>query len=308
MIKKRKEVFKKIFEKIKEKIYFIYAHQYKKLLWIPFLLVLFALGVLVHNYLVTGDFVNKGVSLKGGTTITIDQPFDSKEIEEYLKQKFPEREITVRTLSSAGKSIGIAVDSDAQENKEIQSLTLALEEKLNLKKEDYGVEVIGSSLSKSFFRQAFVALVIAFLLMGGVVFLYFKTLAPGLAVILAAFSDILVTLALFNLTGNKLSTAGIAAFLMLIGYSVDTDILLSTWVLKRRGGSVMERVLGAMKTGLTMSLTSLIVILVAFFLVRSEVIKQIMLILLLGLLVDLVMTWIQNAGILRIYLERKNKS
>ena len=126
--------------------------------------------------------------------------------------------------------------------------------------------------------------------------------------ILAAASDIVVTLAIFNLTGIKLSTAGIAAFLMLIGYSVDTDILLSTRVLKRVGdGPVMERIYGAMKTGLTMSATTLTAILVAMIFAQSEVIKQIMIILFIGLLVDLVMTWLQNTGILRLYLERKGK-
>ena len=124
---------------------------------------------------------------------------------------------------------------------------------------------------------------------------------------LAAASDIIVTLAIFNLTGMKLGTAGIAAFLMLIGYSVDTDMLLSARVLKRREGTVMERVLGAMKTGLTMSATTLAAISVALFFVQSEVIKQIMVILLIGLIVDLLMTWIQNVGILRWYLEKKAK-
>jgi len=35
-------------------------------------------------------------------------------------------------------------------------------------------------------------------------------------------------------------------------------------------------------------------------------VKQIMIILLIGLLVDLLMTWIQNVGILRLYLARKH--
>jgi len=183
-----------------------------------------------------------------------------------------------------------------------------LESKLSLEKKDYGVEVMGSSLGKSFFKQTIYALLIAFLLMGIVVFLYFRTIAPSLAVMLAAFSDIVVTLAIFNLTGIKLGTAGIAAFLMLIGYSVDTDVLLSTRVLKRKEGTVMERVRGAMKTGLTMSGTTLTAVIVALIFVKSEVIGQIMLILLIGLLVDLVMTWIQNVGILRLYLEKERKN
>jgi len=143
--------------------------------------------------------------------------------------------------------------------------------------------------------------------MGIVVFIYFKTFAPSMAVILAALSDIVVTLAVFNLTGIKLSTAGIAAFLMLIGYSVDTDILLSTRVLKRKEGSVMDRVYNAMRTGLTMSATTLSAVLIALIFVQSEIVKQIMIILFIGLLVDLIMTWIQNVGILRLYLEKKRK-
>ena len=138
-----------------------------------------------------------------------------------------------------------------------------------------------------------------------VVILYFRVWVPSLAVILAAFSDITVTLAIFNLTGIKLSTAGIAAFLMLIGYSVDTDVLLTTRLLKRADGSVMDRIYGAIKTGMTMTTTTLVAVLVALFLVQSEVIKQIMIILFIGLLVDMIMTWIQNVGILRLYLEKK---
>jgi len=290
---------------MRNKLLEIYDKQYRKMLVIPFVILVLALGVIGYTYVSTGDFVNKGVSLKGGSTITINKAVDVLELERYLNEEFPKADITTRSLTSAGKVVGVAIDSDAQESQEIKVLTNALEEKLSLEKEDYGVEMMGSSLGRSFFRQTVYALLIAFLLMGLVIFLYFRTLAPSLAVMLAAFSDIVVTLAVFNLTGMKLGTAGIAAFLMLIGYSVDTDVLLSTRVLKRKEGTVMERVLGAMKTGLTMSVTTLTAITIALIFVKSEVIKQIMIILLIGLLVDLIMTWLQNVGILRIYLEKK---
>jgi preprotein translocase subunit SecF len=60
-----------------------------------------------------------------------------------------------------------------------------------------------------------------------------------------------------------------------------------------------------MKTGLTMSTTTLIAILIALIFAQSLILKQIMVILLIGLLVDLPNTWIQNAGILRWHLEKK---
>lgn len=287
----------------------IYEHKYKKLLLIPFILLLLALIQIGFQYSTTGDFVNKGITLKGGSTITLEYnpALIPAELENYLLQQFPGADLTVRTISSAGKITGVAVDSDAQQDTEIQTLLQQIESKTGLDKSTFSVEVIGSSLGESFFRQIIVALLIAFLLMGIVVLIYFRTLAPSLAVILAAFSDIVVTLAIFNLTGLKLGSAGIAAFLMLIGYSVDTDILLSSRVLKRKEGTIMERIYGAMKTGLTMSTTTLTAILVGLIFVQSEVVKQIMIILFIGLLVDLVMTWLQNVGILRMYLERKNK-
>ena len=103
-----------------------------------------------------------------------------------------------------------------------------------------------------------------------------------------------------------MSTAGIVAFLMLIGYSVDTDILLSTKVLKRKEGTVMDRIYGAMRTGLTMTLTTIAAIIVASIFTQSEIIRQIMIILLIGLSVDIINTWIQNVGLLRLYLEKKH--
>ena len=293
---------------MKSKLKSIYESKYKILLIIPFLLFVLAILQIGIQTAVTGDFVNKGITLKGGSTITIEESYINViELEQSLNKKFPEADISIRTITSAGSVTGIAIDSDAQETKEIDNLVGVVEGELNLERSEFSIEVMGSSLGKSFFKQTLIALLIAFLLMGIVVLIYFRTIVPSLAVILAALSDIVVTLAIFNLTGMKLSTAGIAAFLMLIGYSVDTDILLSSRLLKRKEGSIMERVYGAMKTGLTMSTTTLVAIAVALIFVQSEVVKQIMLILFIGLLVDIVMTYIQNVGILRLYLERKRK-
>jgi preprotein translocase subunit SecF len=69
----------------------------------------------------------------------------------------------------------------------------------------------------------------------------------------------------------------------------------------------MDRIYGAVRTGITMTTTTLAAVLVVLIFVNSDVIKQIMLILFIGLLVDMVMTWIQNVGILRLYLEMKKK-
>jgi len=287
-----------------------YEKQYKKLLIIPFALLLIAIILIGMKVAATGDFINRDVSLKGGVTITIPikEPIDILNLEEALFSKFPGNDIATKILSQFGNQVGIIVEADIdkeQASQLIEEIDNALD--AEIKTEEYSIEIVGSSLGASFFKDLSIALLIAFFFMAFVVFFYFRTFVPSIAVILAALSDIIITVAIVNLMDMKLSAAGIAAFLMLIGYSVDTDILLSTRVLKRKEGTEMERIYGAFKTGMTMTITTIIAVTVALLITQSEIIKQIMTILLIGLAVDLINTWIQNVGILRLYLEKKRK-
>jgi preprotein translocase subunit SecF len=94
---------------------------------------------------------------------------------------------------------------------------------------------------------------------------------------------------------------------MLIGYSVDTDVLLTTRMIKRKEGTLNERIVGAMKTGMTMTLTSLFAFLFALFVVKSfsQELTQIFTVLVIGLGFDLLNTWITNVSILKWYSEAK---
>ena len=63
---------------MKEKLKHIYEHHYKALLIIPLLLIFLALLQIGLQYYQTGDFVNRGITLKGGSTITITDKRDAK--------------------------------------------------------------------------------------------------------------------------------------------------------------------------------------------------------------------------------------
>ena len=298
---------------LKQTLFEIYDKKYKLLLIIPFLMLFLALIQIGYQMYTTGDFIKKDVSLKGGVTVTIpfDKNVDVSNIEKQISSQFPGNDVAVRILRSAGTVVGILVEADIDGNDKAQADKLldsiGNELKIDLSKVDYGIEIIGSSLGASFFRESLIALAIAFLFMGLVVLIYFRTFIPSIAVILAAFSDMVVALAVINLLDVKIGTAGIAAFLMLIGYSVDTDILLTVRVLKRKEGTVMDRIISSIKTGMTMTVTAIISTIVALAVTQSEVIRQIMLILLIGLIADIFNTWIQNVGLLRIYVEKKAK-
>ncbi len=310
---KEKEPEEEPKEKLPKRILNFYNTQYKKLMIIPILMLLLAIIVIGLQTATTGSFIHKDVSLKGGVTLTITAEIqvDIIALESFLESEFTNNDISVRSIKKGGAQIGIIVVADIEgtNKEELDSFISAVESAIGyeLNEEDYSIEVMGSSLGASFFKETLIALIIAFILMSIVVLIYFRSFIPSLGVILAAFSDIVVTLAVVDLFGMKLGTGGIAAFLMLIGYSVDTNVLLNTRVLKRKEGTIDERILGAVKTGLMMTFTTIGALIVGIIFVKSAIIKQIMIIVLIGLIVDMVNTWIQNVGILRYYLEKKQR-
>lgn len=287
----------------------VYVEKYKLLLLIPILLLVFALVQLGYQYSATGSFVKKGVSISGGVTITIidNKAHDIDVLHQQLRQEHPSKDISIKKISDRGEAIGLLIEANLFSKEDIEAFVTSLQTQVGQSRETFNIETTGPSLGESFFRSLIRGLIIAFISMSIVVFLYFRIFVPSFAVITAAASDMLITLAVVNLLGIKLSTAGIVAFLFLIGYSVDTDILLTVRVLKHKEGTYMDRIFSSIKTGLTMTLTSLAAVIVALIFSTSEVISQIMIILIIGLIADIINTWIQNVGILRLYLEHKEK-
>jgi preprotein translocase subunit SecF len=282
----------------------IYQTKYKSFLVFSIILLVLSVGIIGFKLATTGEIVKKGVSLKGGLTLTLpaQATTDVPGLSAHLGTTFADADISARGLTKQGTLTSVIVESS--ENEEEAIIQAVRDFGMEFDDDAYTAEFIGSSLGQSFFKQTIIAIAIAFLLMGGVVFLTFRKIVPSLFVMLAAFSDIVSTIAVIALFDVRLSTAGIAAFLMLIGYSVDTDILLTTRVLKSKEGTVFERVMSAFSTGMIMSATSIAALVVAYFFTQSDIIKQIMLILLIGLIFDVIYTWCQNASILRWSLEK----
>jgi preprotein translocase subunit SecF len=139
-----------------------------------------------------------------------------------------------------------------------------------------------------------------------VVFLSFRTFVPSAAVVLSAFADMAMTAAAMNVIGIPLTLGTTAALLMLIGYSVDSDILLTNRVLKRQG-KLNDKLQGAFRTGIIMTSTTFAAA-AAMFLVswfgQVLIIREISAVLLLGLVADVLNTWLTNAGILKWYVQK----
>ncbi len=294
---------------LKEKFLTFYKHNYRKILLIPILLLLLSLGQIFFHYYTTGDFITKGIALTGGIGVEVQTTSytDIISLKEQLTQQFPDEELDVRIVTHAGKQKSFIVETG--KNVAPQELQDKIREIVSavdpaVKEQQFRVQEISGEFASDFFKTTLIAVIVAFILMAIVVTIYFRVVIPSAAVVLAAFSDIFITVAVFNILGMKLAPGGIAAFLMLIGYSVDTDILLTTRALKEKIGTIDERIWSAFTAGILMSLTAIAAVTVGYFFSQADILKQIMLVLFIGLVADIINTWLQNAAILRWYLEK----
>ncbi|MFA5931044.1 MAG: hypothetical protein WC821_01900 [archaeon] len=186
-----------------------------------------------------------------------------------------------------------------------------LTEKLQLgAKVEFQKREISPTLGASSFSSSVFVSILGMIMITIVVFAAFRQFIPSAAIIQAMLFDALAGLAGMALLQIPLSLTTLPALLMLIGYSVDTDIMLTSRMLKGKDGTPGERATSSMKTGITMTstaLAALVVMIVISFFYQIEVIYQIAVILFFGLIGDIIATWLMNAPVLLWWVEKKEK-
>lgn len=285
-----------------------YDTHYKLLLMIPLALLLASLGVLGYRA-ATGEIIGRDVELQGGVEITIDQPGISVDaVEAALQGEYNDFSVRELTDFSSHKNLGVTIKMGELEEEDIPAVKGLLEGAFGFSDKQFSSSVTRAEFGSSFYKSLLIVVLFAFLLMAASVVIAFRMLIPSVAVILAALTDIVVALAVVSLMGVQLTAGGIVAFLLVIGYSIDTDVLLTTWMLKRKEGNYLERMMRSIKTGITMTMTTIIVLVIGLFLAISPVLHQMFLIIFIALITDMIATYLGNAPILIWYCKRKGIS
>jgi len=247
---------------------------YKPLIAIPIIITLIAVAILAINGL------DRGIELEGGilADLQLQKPLNSSQLEDTIKNGLGIDEVKV--ISSSSTQATVEMGGDVK----YERLTNILNEKALVE----SFRSVDPVLSEEALTQVYWALAIAFIFMAVTIFIIFRSLVPSIAVILAAAMDIVIALGGMSAFGIPLSLGSVGALLLLIGYSVDTDVLLTTRVLKRRKGSITERALDAMKTGITMAITSIsamvaLYVVVVLLIPAAAVLSNIAAVLIIGL-------------------------
>jgi len=273
-----------------------FIESYKPLIAIPVAITIISL------LLIAFIGVNQGIELKGGTeaVINLDKSISQSDLQSLISADFPGQQVTVKSVTNNQATVAITGDVD------VVKLTSVLKGTGTIS----SYKSVGPVLSAESMTQIYYALAFAFIFMSITVFIIFRDVIPSLAVIFAALSDIIIAVGGMSLFNIPLSIASVGALLMLIGYSVDTDILLTTRILKRTEGTVTERAIEAMKTGLTMSAAAIgsmvaLYLVVMFLIPAAHTLADIAAVLIVGLVADVLATWLMNLGILRWYTEAR---
>jgi preprotein translocase subunit SecF len=267
----------------------------KQLLAIPVGVFVVSLLILLGAFIIAGTPVQLGVDFSGGTEFRVAPDSVEGSPEAVIEEEFPDAS-SIQQVPAEGTFIVTFRSTDldtAAVSDDFESLGFTIES--------------SSTISASFGSGSQITMIqgvlVAFGGMSIVTFVLFREFIPSVTVVASALSDLIVPLAFMSLFGIQLTLGTVAALLMLIGYSVDSDMVLNDKVL-RQPGSFYESVDTAMRTGLSMSTTSLIamgVMAIAGTLFGVSLLRNIGLIIGVGLLVDIMNTYLMNITLLRWY-------
>lgn len=279
---------------------FVKNHNDRQVIMLPVAVFLVSLLIIGVMFFSSGSPVKLGMEFEGGSMIAMT----TEDSTDYLEEQYSE--FPIQDLRKTGDRVVMQfgpMDSEQQ---------IAIEDEISSKYSNVEIRQIGPVYGESLQRQALMALLISFIGMAAVVYLIFRTLVPSFVVIASAVSDITIAVALMNLTGIELSFGTVAALLMIIGYSVDSDILLNNRLLKRKG-NLDEKITRAMHTGVIMTTTTLSAVVMLYlistytyliipWISQVSILSDISVVLIFGLAADLLNTWVFNTGVLRWHL------
>jgi preprotein translocase subunit SecF len=174
----------------------------------------------------------------------------------------------------------------------------------------YSYEQITPTLGQFFLGQLQTTIIVAFILVFVMVFLIFRSPIPSIVVVFGAANDIIVAIGAMAIFKIPLGVASIGGLLMLIGYSIDTDVLTAIRILRRGEGKPEDRAYASMKTGVTMTATAIVSFAALFAISVIEYVPtyyEIAGVVLIGLVGDVITTWFGDASMLLLYKKWKEK-
>ncbi len=232
-----------------------------------------------------------GIDFRGGVLLQVqfEKPIEAERIRETLA----EVGLADAEIQHFGGDKEAIIRTRAESERDVAAVIV---ETLNRENPDNHVEVrrqelVGPKVGRELSSRATQAILIALIFILGYISVRFE-FKFAVGAVVALVHDVAITLGMFSLTGREISLPVVAAFLTIVGYSLNDTIVIYDRVRENRrkmyGKSFVDIVNTSLNESLTRtlvtSLTTFIVVVCLFFL-GGEVIKDFAFALMVGVLV-----------------------
>ncbi len=199
---------------------------------------------------------------------------------------------------------GLHIETDVLNENDEANVKGVLSARFGIPTDSVTIKLIGP-ISSFQSEQALYSIIAAFVAMGVIALIIFRRRVAPMAILLVVGLDILCVLGYMALFRVPLSLASTVGIVMLIGYAVDTNILLAWRILKRVGGGHKEQATDSINTGLMMSVLAIVVLLSLNILTSASPLNVLTAVLIFGIAINILNTWFLGAGILLRHAERQ---
>jgi SecD/SecF fusion protein len=170
--------------------------------------------------------LNLGIDFKGGTQIAFETP-RPVQLEQVRAQasKIGQANAVIqgRGSSTDGAYRSFQVRTESLSTNEVQALQTDLTSALDA--QTFGVKNVSASFGRQIARGAILAIIVSLLLIVGYISLRFQW-QFALPVMVALAHDVLITIGIYALLGQEVTTATVAAVLTVLGYSMYDTIII----------------------------------------------------------------------------------
>ena len=177
----------------------------------------------------TGKALNYSLEFMGGTSTSVafNEDFSIEEIDEKVKPVV--QEVTGDANIQATKVTGsneVIIKTRELSLDERNELNSKLAENFGVDETTITAESISSTVSNEMRKDAFVAVIVAAILMLLYIWLRFKDIRFGASAVLALMHDVLIVLAFYAVSRISVGNTFIACMLTIVGYSINATIVI----------------------------------------------------------------------------------
>jgi preprotein translocase subunit SecF len=249
-------------------------------------LMIASIAAMAYNFATTGSWLNYGVDFTGGTLVQVEfnQPVQAEQIRainpDWQISRFGDENEFLLRMPSFDQQAG----QDAATRVRAQLTTQFGADSFEIARTEAVSPIVGEELQ----QRALLAMLISFVLM--LIYLAFRfEWHFGVASVVATIHDVIFTLGVIAILRTEVSVGTVAAFLTIVGYSVNDTIVVFDRVREILNGPRRYGIIETLNRGLNDTLSRTVItsgtttaVLLSLYLFGGAVIRDFALVLILG--------------------------